>query len=320
MFVSNKSTIVVDEIMLGAFFLWDEKYLNSIINKSDPSIPVYQKDGTSNQSVFDDKDSSTVEQSITDIKDPSAIDHSTTNNNDSFTIDHFTTNNKDLSAMEYSKTDCMDSSETLPMILDTSSTSALEVNPEAKYAAIGKAKVEFFSNCLDDALNNWDSCEKEENRRALECVVVSYRPKSDSPDRNVLINCNIYGMYNMKMIPPGYFLISCLYWKSKDKYYITLLNLFHILEGSLSVKIKQQEKKRIIKNLEIYNPITLCRDGNNNTDDGDKFFKLIMSHKCPAQRSAKEIKLYEWNLLEEIVKDVTTNFVPSVSTVALSQD
>ncbi|KAI7906197.1 uncharacterized protein BX663DRAFT_449307, partial [Cokeromyces recurvatus] len=100
-------------------------------------------------------------------------------------------------------------------------------------------------------------------------------------------------------------LVSCIYWKAVDKYFITSVDYIRLLEGLLRVRYTFQEKNRVRRNLSAFSNITI----KNNDPKTVDFYKLIMSYSNPKPRNIdKDIKAFEWYTVPYAITKVINRF------------
>ena len=106
--------------------------------------------------------------------------------------------------------------------------------------------------------------------------------------------------------------ISCIYWEERDEYYVTSVDTIFLLETLVDVqtKFKPEEKNRIRRNLATYRPETLSKG----SDDTESFFRLVMDFSNPQARNiTKDLKVFQWTMLEQALKKVISKYVCSHS-------
>ena len=104
--------------------------------------------------------------------------------------------------------------------------------------------------------------------------------------------------------------ISCIYWEERDEYCVTSVDTILLLETLVDgqSKFETEEKNRIRRNLETYKLETLSK-GN---DDSESFFKLVMDYSNPpARHITKDLKVFQWSMLEQALKKIISKYVCS---------
>ncbi|KAI8367788.1 hypothetical protein BD560DRAFT_295367, partial [Blakeslea trispora] len=102
--------------------------------------------------------------------------------------------------------------------------------------------------------------------------------------------------------------ISCIYWRERNDYYITSVDCIYLLESIIGIHFTVEEKNRIRRNLEGFRPLTVSKC---KTDCAD-FFKLIMSFPHPKPRNIeKDVKVFSWRTLPHALKKIIRKYTPS---------
>ncbi|RCI04951.1 hypothetical protein CU098_001551, partial [Rhizopus stolonifer] len=195
------------------------------------------------------------------------------------------------------------SSEPYPSSISPTSTGA---NPFANL--LNKANLRIEGN-LEDMLKYWTAEEWENQRRLVQfwrrqegnevtCKFDKFTlplEKSKQPDMNKII------------------VVSCIYWKEKDDYFITSVDCIYLLENLIGVKFTVEEKNRIRRNLEGYRPLTVSKMKPESAD----FFKLIMGFPNPKPRNIeKDVKVFPWTTLGVALKKIISKYTASYSSTA----
>lgn len=109
--------------------------------------------------------------------------------------------------------------------------------------------------------------------------------------------------------------ISCLYWKEKDKCYLTSVDTIFLLELVLDkTSFETDEKNRIRRNLQSFNPLTVSRDNPQDEPGCEEFFDLIMEFTNPKPTKIKKsVKVFQWDRLEEGLNKILGKYVRSHS-------
>ncbi|GKU10236.1 unnamed protein product, partial [Fusarium langsethiae] len=88
--------------------------------------------------------------------------------------------------------------------------------------------------------------------------------------------------------------------------YVTSFDIVNLLEMLVeaSPHFERMEKDRIRRNLETFDPETVCRA----KDDTKGFHKLIMDFRDPkVSRGRKAIKVFPWKILESAIQKAFGN-------------
>jgi hypothetical protein len=102
--------------------------------------------------------------------------------------------------------------------------------------------------------------------------------------------------------------VSCIYWKEHNDFYITSVDCLYLLESLIGVQFTVEEKNRIRRNLEGFRPLTVskCRE------DSADFFKMIMDFPHPRPRNIeKDIKVFSWRLLPHALRKIIRKYTPN---------
>lgn len=156
--------------------------------------------------------------------------------------------------------------------------------------------------------NNWTAEEKKEKRRLVEferkqdgsVLTVTHKPVTveDRAEDGICVNC--------------------IRWEETDEMFITSVDSLHLLELLVGNRFPVEEKNRIRRNLEGFKPRTILREDKNkkhiNKEDeemrNDAFFNVIMGFADPKPRNIeKDIKVFPWKLLPEMLKKILSKFV-----------
>ena len=107
--------------------------------------------------------------------------------------------------------------------------------------------------------------------------------------------------------------VSCIYWREKNDYFITSVDCIYLLENLIGVRFTVEEKNRIRRNLEGYRPLTVSKMKAESAD----FFKLIMSFPNPKPRNIeKDVKVFPWTTLGVALKKIISKYTASYSSTA----
>ncbi|KAI9363092.1 hypothetical protein BD770DRAFT_290847, partial [Pilaira anomala] len=100
-------------------------------------------------------------------------------------------------------------------------------------------------------------------------------------------------------------IVSCIYWKEKNDYFITSVDCIYLLEHLIGVKFTVEEKNRIRRNLEGYKPLTVSKL----KPESAEFFKLIMGFPNPKPRNIeKDVKVFPWSILGVALKKIISKY------------
>ncbi|KAI8968363.1 hypothetical protein BDF20DRAFT_895940 [Mycotypha africana] len=109
-------------------------------------------------------------------------------------------------------------------------------------------------------------------------------------------------------------IISCIYWREHNDFYITSVDCIFLLEGLIGVEFTVEEKNRIRRNLEGFRPLTVSKC----KPECSEFFKLIMGFPHPKPRNIeKDVKVFAWKTLPSALKKIIRKYTPSYSSTAV---
>ncbi|KAI8350604.1 hypothetical protein EDC96DRAFT_519366 [Choanephora cucurbitarum] len=187
-----------------------------------------------------------------------------------------------------------------------SPTSASGTHPFANL--LNKANLRIEGN-LEDILKDWTAQEWENQRRLVQfwrrqegnevtckfATLTLPAEKSKQPDMSKII------------------VVSCIYWREKNDYFITSVDCIYLLENLIGVRFTVEEKNRIRRNLEGYRPLTVSKLKAESAD----FFKLIMGFPNPKPRNIeKDVKVFPWTTLGVALKKIISKYTASYSSTA----
>ncbi|KAF1798353.1 hypothetical protein FB192DRAFT_1287996, partial [Mucor lusitanicus] len=192
----------------------------------------------------------------------------------------------------------------------SSSTAAQQTSPTSNPFAnlLNKANL-IIQGDLADVLKDWSPEEWENQRRLVQfhrkqegnevtCRFETFHlpaEKSKQPDMNKII------------------VVSCIYWKEKNEYFVTSVDCIYLLEHLIGVKFTVEEKNRIRRNLEGYKPLTVSKL----KPESAEFFKLIMGFPNPKPRNIeKDVKVFPWTTLGTALKKIISKYTASYSSTA----
>ena len=106
--------------------------------------------------------------------------------------------------------------------------------------------------------------------------------------------------------PSSSICISCMLWESKGDCYVTSVDTIYLLESLVAVRFTVEEKNRIRRNLEGFQPLTVSKG----KADSEDFFKLIMGFPNPKPRNIeKDVKVFKWKTLKHALKKIIGKYV-----------
>ncbi|KAI7887648.1 uncharacterized protein EV154DRAFT_520325 [Mucor mucedo] len=123
---------------------------------------------------------------------------------------------------------------------------------------------------------------------------------------------SLHGMNNNSSRPTP-IVISCIYWRERNDYFITSVDCIYLLESLIGIQFTVEEKNRIRRNLEGFRPLTVSKCKIECAD----FFKLIMSFPHPKPRNIeKDVKVFAWKTLPHALRKIIRKYTPSYITSA----
>lgn len=204
-----------------------------------------------------------------------------------------------------STTPTMSHSTTTPPSSSSQQTSPTS-NPFANL--LNKANL-IIEGDLADVLKDW-SPEEWENQRRL----VQFFRKQEGNE----VKCR-FETFHLPAEKPQQpdmskvIVVSCIYWKERNEYFVTSVDCIYLLEHLIGVKFTVEEKNRIRRNLEGYKPLTVSKL----KPESAEFFKLIMGFPNPKPRNIeKDVKVFPWTTLGIALKKIISKYTASYSSTA----
>ncbi|CAG8746488.1 12044_t:CDS:2, partial [Ambispora leptoticha] len=152
---------------------------------------------------------------------------------------------------------------------------------------------------LDTMARNWTECEMTNCRR-----LVQFRRRQE---KNIIHVS--FAALNHEDRTPNAIIVSCIWWKAKNEYYITSVDCISLLEALLAVRFTVEEKNRIRRNLEGFKPLTAGK----NSRDSDDLFRLIMGFSNPKPRNIeKNVKVIPWKHLANALHKININYAGGI--------
>ncbi|KAI9311719.1 hypothetical protein BX666DRAFT_1994913 [Dichotomocladium elegans] len=103
----------------------------------------------------------------------------------------------------------------------------------------------------------------------------------------------------------GFTIVSCIYWPERNDYFITSVDLIHLLEVVMHMQFTVEEKNRVRRNLEGFRPLTVSKS----RPDSSDFFKLIMNFPHPKPRNIeKDLKVFPWRTLALALNKIVAKY------------
>ncbi|KAG1249027.1 hypothetical protein G6F68_013555 [Rhizopus microsporus] len=150
---------------------------------------------------------------------------------------------------------------------------------------------------------DWTEQEKKDQRR----LVQFWRKQKGT--NSVTAQFNIYRPKHPQ--DPPDFITSCIYWESRQDYYITSVDYVGLLQFVIGVVFTTEERNRVRRNLEGLVPETISK----HKQDTAEFYKQIMSYPKPKPRNIeKNLKVFKWSKISEGLDKIVSRFTASYST------
>lgn len=174
-----------------------------------------------------------------------------------------------------------------------------QLSPDMYANLLNKAELVIEGDLLE-MTQNWTPQERQAQRR----LVRFHRDQ----DNNKRVICRFEPVTTDDGI-----VISCIYWKDNDDYYITSVDCIYLLESLIGVTFTVEEKNRVRRNLEGFKPLTVSKL----KPSSASFFKLIMAFPNPKPRNIeKDVKIFPWSILETALKKIISKYTASYSSTA----
>ena len=182
-----------------------------------------------------------------------------------------------------------------PASTPSGATAPGSFNPYAMYPHKAVLKI---SGSLDSMIEGWKDDEKESKRR----LVQFWRSQTGS---TITTNFKPVAPEDRQ---PNSICISCIWWESRNEYFVTSVDTIYLLESLVAVRFTVEEKNRIRRNLEGFRPMTVSKG----KSDSEDFFKLIMGFPNPKPRNIeKDVKVFPWKILSHALKKIISKYVRS---------
>ncbi|KAI7906693.1 uncharacterized protein BX663DRAFT_548851 [Cokeromyces recurvatus] len=166
-----------------------------------------------------------------------------------------------------------------------------------------------IENDLETMMENWTRDEENNQRR----LVRFFRRQEGN---EIFCHCERFEMPSITLERPRpdlrhQILVSCIRWE--DDYYITSVDCIFLLQHLLGVSFTVEEKNRIRRNLEGFQPRTVAKM----KPESAEFFKLIMAFGDPKPRNIeKDLKVFRWKDLDKALKKIIGKYTASYSSTA----
>jgi hypothetical protein len=155
---------------------------------------------------------------------------------------------------------------------------------------------------LDDMAYNWTPEEAENKRRIVHFT---------KEQRGAMITAR-FKPISIGERPPNATCVSCIWWAERKECYVTSVDTIALLEALVVSpnKFTVEEKNRIRRNLEGFNPITVSKS----KADSESFFRIIMNFSHPRPRNIeKDVKVFPWKTLASSLTKIISKYSASPS-------
>jgi hypothetical protein len=174
------------------------------------------------------------------------------------------------------------------------------LQPSSPIGTFGPSMNIRFAGDLDSITRNWTVAEKVAGRK-----LVQFWKTKESND----IVCGFRAI-DQSEVRQGSIIISCIYWASREGYFVTSVDAIFLLEQLVAQRFNIEEKNRIRRNLEEFRPLTVSRT----RAESIEFFRLIMSFPSPKPRNIeKDVKVFSWRALPAACQKIIGKYVSSNS-------
>jgi hypothetical protein len=156
---------------------------------------------------------------------------------------------------------------------------------------------------LSEMIQDWTEEERKNQRR-----LVQFWRRQEGTE-SIFAKFNVYRP--KRSGDPPDFVVSCIYWEEKADYYVTSVDCISLLQFLIGVMFTVEEKNRVRRNLEGFEPETISKHKEDTVD----FFRLVMGFPKPKPRNIeKDLKVFKWNKLDEALQKIVSKFTASYST------
>ena len=149
----------------------------------------------------------------------------------------------------------------------------------------------------------WSEMEISRGRRIVELTI------SATEDGKYMCGCRPVIEVESEKVSrdAGNILVSCIYWAAENQFIVTGVDVIYAVESILGVPYNTDQKNRIRRNLEKFNPRTVAKTSGEHYD----FFWKIMAYEDPKPRNIEaNVKVYPWNLMVDAMERVIEKFGP----------
>ena len=150
---------------------------------------------------------------------------------------------------------------------------------------------------LDDMSRGWTQKEKEAKRRVVEF----------KPEQNGTLISLTFRPVTLEQCDLDRANVSCIFWEDRDKTYVTSIDIIRLLERLRGGECTVDEKGRIRRSLEAYDPLTVAESN----PERRSLFELIMDFPPPKPRNIRTaVKVFPWETLPGILQKMAGKLSP----------
>jgi hypothetical protein len=153
-----------------------------------------------------------------------------------------------------------------------------------------------FTSALQTLCENWTEEELGIGRRLAKFATVR-------EGNNFILSCEII---RQEAYDPEDVVISCIYYKGTDEYYVTSVDILYLFENVADEALGTSEKTRLRRNIQSFLPTRVEKADR----EYGELYTQIMKFPPPKPRTIeKKIKVFRWVLLEDILSKIASKYV-----------
>ena len=153
-----------------------------------------------------------------------------------------------------------------------------------------------FAGALHTLCENWSAEELEIGRRLAKFTTIR-------EGSNFILSCEVI---RQEAYDPEDVVISCIYYKCTDAYYVTSVDILYLFENVADEALGTSEKTRLRRNIQSFLPTRVEKADR----DYGELYTQIMKFPPPKPRTIeKKIKVFRWLLLEDILSKIASKYV-----------
>jgi hypothetical protein len=156
-----------------------------------------------------------------------------------------------------------------------------------------------FTHALQTLCENWTEEELEIGRRLARFTTIR-------KDNNFVLSCEVI---LQETYDPEDVVISCIYYKSTDEFYVTSVDILYLFENVADEALGTSEKTRLRRNIQSFSPTRVEKAD----EEYGELYTQIMKFPPPKPRTIeKKIKVFRWVQLEDILTKIASKYVSSL--------